>query len=383
MTEQSITDDELRILADSARDYAAGSSALAQLRALRGSDPGYEADALARMAAMGWTGITVPQRCGGLGLGLQAAGAVLQALGAKLAAEPLIDLALLPAALLSRLPAGPAIDDLLAAVGRGERASALAWSESHRPDPALAWGVRAEPVASGHLLHGRKRFVAAAPGGWLVSASTPQGPALLHVSVDAPGVVRNTSARVDGVASSTLEFAGAPARLLAAGDGVAPALEDALDDAALLSCAEMLGIMETALQTTLHYIRTRVQFGQPVASFQAVQHRMVDLHILQQVAISACAAGLRVADSVHASRSERALAVNQAKARCSDAVLRITQDAVQYHGAIGFTDECDVGLYLKRALVLAPAFGNAVFHRARFRACQRAILHGSSDHAAV
>lgn len=366
MTENRLTEDDLRLLADSARDYAEGATALARVRDLRGTAPGYEADALSRFAALGWTAVAVPERCGGAELPVAAAGAVLRALGTRLAAEPLTDLALVPASLLSRLPQGAPTDALLSDIAQGTAQRALAWSESHAPDPALAWHTRATRNASGFTLQGTKRFVPHARDGWLVTATTPDGLAVLRVDADADGLQREVDFRVDGVASDTLVFDGTPATLLACGDTVPTALAGALDDGALLACAEMLGVMATALDTTLDYIKTRTQFGQTVASFQAVQHRMVDLHILHQMAISSYEAGVQTAMG-NADALERAMAVSQAKARCSDAVLRIAQDAVQYHGAIGFTDECDIGLYLKRALVLAPAYGNATFHRARFR----------------
>jgi alkylation response protein AidB-like acyl-CoA dehydrogenase len=112
-------------------------------------------------------------------------------------------------------------------------------------------------------------------------------------------------------------------------------------------------------------MKTRVQFGKPIGSFQGLQHRAVDLYIQMRLSAAVLEEALHVLDQ-NPDPMARAAYASRVKARCSDAGLRITREAIQIHGAIGFTDECDVGLYLKRAMVLAAWLGNAQQHRRRY-----------------
>jgi alkylation response protein AidB-like acyl-CoA dehydrogenase len=127
----------------------------------------------------------------------------------------------------------------------------------------------------------------------------------------------------------------------------------------------MLGLMEATMQMTLGYMRNRVQFGKAIGSFQALQHRTVDLYIQQELARAVLGDAIRAIDQ-NADPSDRSRIVSRCKSRCSEAALRITREAIQLHGAIGFTDEYDLGLYVKRALVLSAWLGNSAVHRRRF-----------------
>jgi alkylation response protein AidB-like acyl-CoA dehydrogenase len=116
---------------------------------------------------------------------------------------------------------------------------------------------------------------------------------------------------------------------------------------------------------SLEYMKTRVQFGKPIGSFQALQHRAVDLYVQKQIASAVLEEALPALDGNPDAVTRAALA-SRVKARCSEAGLRITREAIQIHGAIGFTDEYDAGLYLKRAMVLSAWLGNAQEHRRRY-----------------
>ena len=145
------------------------------------------------------------------------------------------------------------------------------------------------------------------------------------------------------------------------------ALARAIDEAVVIAAAELFGVMDRALAITLEYMKTRVQFGKPIGSFQALQHRAVDLHIQKELAVGALDDAVRVLDGGADART-RSLAASRAKSRCADAALLITREAIKLHGAIGFADECDIGLYFQRALVLAAWLGNGAVHRRRYSA---------------
>jgi alkylation response protein AidB-like acyl-CoA dehydrogenase len=142
-------------------------------------------------------------------------------------------------------------------------------------------------------------------------------------------------------------------------------LSRALDYATVCASAELGGVMGRALEMSLDYLRTRVQFGKPIGSFQSLQHRAVDLHIQRELASAVLEDALSTIDR-NGAPGRRAVLASRAKARCTDAALKITREAIQLHGAIGFTDEYDAGLFLKRALVLAAWLGSASDHRRRY-----------------
>ena len=141
-----------------------------------------------------------------------------------------------------------------------------------------------------------------------------------------------------------------------------------IDRATIGLCAEMLGSMTAALEMTLEYLKTRVQFGVPIGSFQALKHRAAKMYIEIELARSAVMAAHR--RSTRRARTWPRLA-SLAKARCSDAFVLIGNEGVQMHGGIGMTDEHDIGFFIKRARVAEVTFGDAAYHRNRF-----AELHG-------
>lgn len=161
--------------------------------------------------------------------------------------------------------------------------------------------------------------------------------------------------KLDGV------VVGADMRLGAPGRGLA-LLERVVDAGTVGLCAEMLGSMSAAFAMTLEYLKTRVQFGVPIGSFQALQHRAARLYVESELARSA----VMFAHDALDGEGGTARAASAAKAKCSDAFLLVAHEAVQMHGGIGMTEEHDIGLYLKRARVAEMTFGDAAYHRDRF-----------------
>jgi alkylation response protein AidB-like acyl-CoA dehydrogenase len=141
------------------------------------------------------------------------------------------------------------------------------------------------------------------------------------------------------------------------------ALEEAVDRATVALCAEMVGGMEESLRMSVAYSKERVQFGVPIGSFQALKHKAADMYVAIEIAKSATYYAAMALDE---KMKDARTAISTAKALCSDAYIKITKDAIQIYGGIGFTDEADVHLYYKRALASNVAFGDADYHRERY-----------------
>jgi alkylation response protein AidB-like acyl-CoA dehydrogenase len=372
MKDSAMTDDSehAALLAQSVGDYVRYGSDLPRVRALAQTRAEFDRAQWRQLADFGWLGVLVPESCGGLGLGLAEATTVAEGLGRALTPEPYTAVAVLSARLLEGLPPSALRDELLAGIASGERLPATAWQEQPDDFAGLQVACRALPFEGGLRVSGEKRFVAgaAAGDGFLVSADSAQGLALLWLPRDAAGCDLKLQALADGRSYGRLKLddvAVPRERVLAAGETVRAALDRALDHAAVTVCAELVGVMKRAHEMSLDYMKTRVQFGKPIGSFQVLQHRAVDLHIQQELADAVLRDVVRRLDA-GADAATRALAASRAKSRCADAALAITRAAIQFHGAIGFTEDCDVGLYVKRALTLASWLGNGRAHRARY-----------------
>jgi alkylation response protein AidB-like acyl-CoA dehydrogenase len=359
-----------KLLADSVADFVARGTDLARVRRLRGTSGEYDRAVWKQMADLGWLGILVPERYGGLGLGLAEMALVAKGLARALAPEPLTAAAVLAAAALAASESEPLKRGQLPRLVSGECLPALAWQEQAGTLDPLAIEASATPFEGGYKLNGMKRFVAGAAqaDAFLVSARANDGIVLLWVPRDAAGARVALEPLADGRSFGTLDLVDAlvPQGCVAAtGAAAAEALSRALDHGAVIAGAELLGVGERALEMTLEYLRTRVQFGKPIGAFQALQHRAVDLYIHKELAAAVLEEALAALDGGPAP-PQRAAIASRVKARCAEAALKITREAIQLHGAIGFTDEYDAGLYLKRALTLAAWLGHATWHRRRY-----------------
>ena len=144
-----------------------------------------------------------------------------------------------------------------------------------------------------------------------------------------------------------------------------PAIDEVLDFGAALSCAEAVGAMKFACDTTLEYLKTRKQFGVPIGTFQALQHRMVDMFIAHEQAKSmACLACSKVDSAENA--ADRARAVSAARIKIADSARHISQESVQLHGGMGMSEELKVSHTFRRLTVLLRRFGDVDHHLARF-----------------
>jgi alkylation response protein AidB-like acyl-CoA dehydrogenase len=364
-----------RMLVDSVADYCRRSDPLHRCRTLRGTEPGFDRGAWLEMAGLGWTALVVPESCAGLGLTVAEHALVAGGTAACLMPEPLTPVMIaartLAGCIASDAPTGLA-HELLAQVASGATLPALAWQEdAGRVDPA-AITATARPsatMAGTVVVDGHKRFVVGGAGadGYVLSVHEAGVPALYWVPAGHAGLKVVPHPLADGRSAVDLhcEAMELPAghRLLA-GDAALDALQAGIDDGNLSLAAELLGLSRRLLDLTLDYLRTRSQFGRPIGTFQALQHRAVDLYMHQRIGDATLEQALRmVADARPDGRSALA---SRVKARACETAARITRESIQMHGAIGFTDDCDVGLYVKRALVLSAWLGNARLHRARY-----------------
>jgi alkylation response protein AidB-like acyl-CoA dehydrogenase len=319
-----------------------------------------------QLAELGVAGLTLADDVGGAGGGGIEAMVAMQALGRANAALPFIDSTVLAAGMLdaagspgqrkAHLPAVAAGEKLLA-FGHGERAG--------RFEPG-AVATRAMCRDGAWALDGHKDVVM-----WgdvadllVVSAQTDSGIGLFLVDAKASGVRVRGYPTVDGHRAAEIALAGAQGEPLPGG-GEAVVVR-ALDRAAAAAVAEAAGAMEALHAMTLDYAKQRRQFGQTIGSFQAVQHRLVDMFMAVESARSMAALAAIAADNADA--AVRARDVSAAKAHAGQWGRYVAQQAVQLHGAVGMTDEYPAGRYFKRLTALELLYGDTDWHRRRFAA---------------
>lgn len=357
--------DDIGMLAASAAAFCEKDAPVSRLRALRGKNGGFDHDMWRQMAELGWTAVMVPEQQGGLGLGTRALAAVAREIGKVAAPEPLVQVAGLSVRLLTGLPGNPAVAALLESIATGERLVLTAWQE-HPREPRIAFSSQATRRGDGYGVMGRKVVVPVADQAdtLLVTATLDGKPALFCVPRDTAGVTVTARAAADGSSLCDLEFNDltvASSALLAHGPEVETALTLAVEEATVLSSAYLVGLAEACFEITLRYLNTRQQFGKPIGAFQALQHRAVNLKLQCQLAAATLEETLVGLPEARTAAS-RQMWVHRAKYRATEAAFLVTRDAIQLHGAIGFTDECDIGSFVNRALVHGAALGNGSWH---------------------
>jgi alkylation response protein AidB-like acyl-CoA dehydrogenase len=348
----AVLNDEQTMLRDMAREWADNEAPVSAFRKLRNAAPaaGYDAAVWQQIGEMGWAGIVIPEQFGGSAFGYLSLGLVLEQVGRNLTASPLASTAAAAAA-IALGSSDDAKSQWLPKIASGEIVATLAVDEGPVHDPAkIATSV------SGGVLSGTKAFVAEGDSAALFVVAASDG--LYLVAGDA-GVTRSARKMADSRSHAQVTFVDAPAEKLGGPELTA----QVIDLATAAISAEMLGMAEQAFAVTNDYLKTRVQFGQPLSTFQALQHRMAKMFTELELMRSAVEGAL---EAIDAKRSDADQAVSLAKALASDTLHLVSREMVQLHGGIGMTDEHDAGLYLKRARVLETMWGNAAFHRERF-----------------
>ncbi|MGD0024737.1 MAG: acyl-CoA dehydrogenase family protein [Xanthobacteraceae bacterium] len=349
---------EQTLLRDSAAKFAAAAGPKVA-RGFREQDPSFASARLRQAGELGWLGILVPGIANGLGLDLTEFALVVEQAGRGLVCEPIGLAAISAAALGQARPPHPMLKRAMA----GEALVVPALQESAFGDDPLTPRAQAAGKDGALRLTGQKVFVCAdGADSFLVNASGRDGVVLCHIARDAPGCTLSTTQTVEGRKLATLSLADTPADLIPPHPSSRNAVE-ALHNLALLALsAELLGVMEKAQEITLDYLRIRKQFGKLIGSFQALQHQAANIYIRIEATRSLV---FQIAANNDVYRIDPSLAI-AAKAKASKDAMFVTEACIQLHGAIGFTDEHDIGLYLKRAMLLSSLFGNAAAQRRRY-----------------
>jgi len=371
----AVLSEEQTMIRDGAKSWVQEKSPVTAFRKLRdsGNPDGFDRAAWKEMAEMGWAGILIPEEFGGTGLGYLTLGLVLEETGRTLTASPLVSTALTATTALLLGGNDAQKKKYLPQIAEGKLIATLAVDEGphHAPEKIA---LKAEKSGSGYKLNGKKNFVL--DGGVadliIVAARTSGKPGdksgitLFLVDGKANGLSREKLKTVDSRGVANLTFAnvevGADAILGSAdqGDGL---LEAILDRARAGLAAEMLGHAMQSFDVTLDYLKTRVQFGQVIGTFQALQHRAAKMFTDLELARSCVEGALQAIDR---DANDVAQLASLAKAKVGDLVHLVSNEMVQMHGGIGMTDAHDAGLYLKRARAQEATFGGSSFHRDRY-----------------
>ncbi|HUL99845.1 MAG TPA: acyl-CoA dehydrogenase family protein, partial [Mycobacterium sp.] len=335
------------------------------VRRLMESDPPFDPKVWARLGTeLGVLGLSVPEADGGAGGTLVDQAVAVEELGASLASGPVFGTVFLAIPALVAAPASPVRDELLTELTEGRRTAAFAVANRAGGfDPAAV-----TVTADGDALTGTVERVvdAGAADDLLVAAAAADGLGLYAVDAAGVGVERTPLVTLDLTRpQATIRFSRAPARLVAGPDEAERVIVHALQVGSALLAAEQVGASQHLLDLSVDYAKSRLQFGRPIGSFQAVKHRLADLLVeLEHARSTAYHAVWALTDG----SDDPALAASIAQATCSAAFCRIAADTIQVHGGIGFTWEHQAHLYLKRAATDAALLGTAEQHRSRVAA---------------
>ena len=359
--------EEQTMLMDVAREFCRDKSPIAAVRAQLESDRGFDPAIWDEMVALGWAGMALPEGCGGSGLGIGSMIPVAEAMGRAMLGTPLLCSAL-AGQLVMRAGKPAKVEGLLSEIAAGA-ATALAlldngdWGDEHTYCELDGTGV----------LRGVKRFVvdAASASLFVVSVAHEGGIALAVVrcgQLPEQAIMPNTL--IDQTRrSADVDFSGITVEdgMLITGDAVPGALRDVRLLGALLSAAEATGSASACLDTVVEYLKTRKQFGKLIGSYQALKHPAVEILTAVDSSRSFVYHGATLAGDESLGRDAE-IACRMAKAQATETLIYASDRAVQFHGGMGFTYECDAQLYIRRAQWSRQQFGDALHHRKRLAA---------------
>jgi alkylation response protein AidB-like acyl-CoA dehydrogenase len=321
--------EDQRLLVDTVASFVKKQSPVGRARKLREDATGWEKNVWRQMGEFGWLGVAFPEDAGGLGQSFVDAALILEQFGTTLVPEPYVPL----------LVAGTA---LVRAAGPKEASKWLAPAIEGKTSLAFAnadgrWVINGHAADHIVVADGDKLLVVDRAGAEITPVQTMDGRKAAMLKVKKP--------------AATFEKA-------------REAIELANDVGAAAACAEGAGIMRTVLAMTCDYLRTREQFGVKIGTFQALQHRAVDMFV--ETELSRSTSILAMIKIAAEDADERRSAISAAKVQLAWGGRYVTQQSIQLHGGIGITDEADVGLYFKRMHILNTLYGDEEHHLARF-----------------
>jgi alkylation response protein AidB-like acyl-CoA dehydrogenase len=359
-------DEEQQLLADSVRRFIQKDYDFEARKKFVASAEGYSEKVWDTFAEMGLTGIAFSPDYGGFGGGAVDLLSVMEAFGEGLVVEPYLA-TLLGAQCVARAGSDAQKKAILPGVVEGKLKMAFAFCEKGARYDLAPAAVTARRTGSGWTLDGQKAVALGAPaaGKIVVSAKAPGGVSLFLV--DAKAVKMKPYRTLDEMRAADIVLSGTAGELIGAEGKALPVIEEVVDFGTALVCAEAVGAMKFACDTTLEYLKARKQFGVPIGTFQALQHRMVDMVVAYEQARSmACLACSKVDGAADA--KERAHAVSAAKIKVADNARLISQEAIQLHGGMGMSEELKVSHSFRRLTMIAQQFGDADHHLERFAA---------------
>src|SRR3989441_2437560 len=371
--------DEQRLLSDTLRKFLGTGYSFDARSKIIASASGVSEDVWAALAEMGILGVPFEEKFGGFGGTTMDMMVVLEALGEALVVEPYLATVGLGGRFVARGGTASQQERILPALIQGKTKLAFAQTEPGARYDVQKVAARATPSGDSWVLEADKRAVL--HGGCadllVVSARTAgagadaRGISLFLVARGAPGLAVSEHRTLDNLRVADVRLSGVrvgrDALLGAEGEGLA-LVEDVVDYATALVCAEAVGAIKYAHDATLEYLKTRRQFGVPIGSFQALQHRMVDVLISYEQARSIATLACVKVDTAGA--AERRRVVSAAKIKIADAARHVSQEAVQLHGGMGMTEELKIRHTFRRLTTIAQAFGDADHHLARFAAAR-------------
>ena len=356
--------EEQAMLLDVAREFCRDKSPMAAVRAQLETERGFDPAIWDEMVALGWAGIALPEACGGSGMGVASVVPVVEAMGRAMLGTPLISTTL-AAQLLLRAGGAGSMEATLASIAGGSIATVALLENADWGDTRIGCQLDGSGV-----LQGNKKYVTDAEAAdlFVVPVEHAGAPALAVVKAEqlAAGAIAPNTLIDQTKRSASVDFSGVQVAQedLLTGAAVSSALRDLYLLGALLTAAEATGSAASCLDTIVEYLKTRKQFGKLIGSYQALKHPAVDI---------LCAVDSGRSFSYHAATlvGEEALdrdaeiACRMAKAHATEALLYAGDRAVQFHGGMGFTYECDAQLYIRRAQWSQQQYGDAQHHRKR------------------
>ncbi|QWG24384.1 acyl-CoA dehydrogenase [Bradyrhizobium sediminis] len=368
--------DEQRLLRESVDRFIAETYTADHRRRAANEPAGFSPAIWKQFAELGWLALPIDEAYGGLGAGAVETGIVMEAFGRGLVSEPYLSTVVIGAALVAACGTDAQKQAILPRVADGSLFLALAHSERTARFDLAEVGTTAVKMPDGWRLDGQKIAVldGNAAGQIIVSARIANNNGasgslcLFLVPGDTPGLARRDYARLGGGRACNLDLAGVrlPAEALLGDGGDALAAIEAVVDRAMAALgSEAVGIMQMLLDTTLEYTKIRKQFGRPLSANQVIRHRLADMAMQTDEARSMA---LRAALMVDAEPVARSRAASGAKAKIGKCARFVAEQSVQLHGAMGVTEELDIGSYFKRLLAFDTLFGGSAHHYRRHAA---------------